>query len=95
MAETERNRQHAQRVQRRYLPATAVCTEHVARMDNTIHLHDSYQQYSTGGADIRYSVLCQAAGSSLPCVKNRLAGDDVKQVYVHALYLYTELNIPI
>ena len=38
-------------------------------------------QCSTGGADVRYSVLCQAAGSSLKRVKNRLAGDDVKQVH--------------
>ena len=77
------------------LPATAVCTEHVARMDNTMHLHDKYLQRSTGSADVRYSLLCQAAGSSLQCIKNRLASDDVKQVHVHALSLNTELYIPI
>ena len=87
LAETECNRQHAQRVQHSYLPASTVSTEHVARMGNTMHLHVSYQQYCSGGADIRYSVLCEAAASTHRCsslqfVKNRLAGDNMKQVHV-------------
>jgi hypothetical protein len=77
------------------LPATAVCTEHVARMDNTMHLHDKYLQRSTGSADVRYSLLCQAAGSSLQCIKNRLAGDDAKQAYVHTLPLNKQLHVVI